>query len=134
MVHLCGVPTVTVRSVSSPSRPPRDAPRSWYSNSPPSRGWGVSTVMLAAGPWRRKNVRPKQPKVEILRKGAKMGTQQETFLDASLGNDLEYKSIREVLFFKHMFDIFVQAQVEMSFTSKMFLCITSNMFYAYADT
>lgn len=77
-------------------------------------------MMLATGSWhlRRKDVRPKRPKVEILQKGAKMASQQEMFLDASLGNDLEYKSIREVLFFKDMFVIFGWARVEMSFISK----------------
>lgn len=109
MVHLCGVPKVTGGAfVSSPSHP-HDAPRSWCPNSPSSRGWGrCTTMMLATGSWhlRRKDVRPKRPKVEILQKGAKMASQQEMFLDASLGNDLEYKSIREVLFFKDMFLIF----------------------------
>jgi len=43
--------------------------------------------MLAAGSGflrRKENVRPKQPKVEILQKGAKMASQQEMFLDAQM--------------------------------------------------
>eukprot|EP00434_Breviolum_minutum_P038414 symbB.v1.2.034074.t1/scaffold4276.1/size42073/3 len=87
MVHLCGVPKVTGgASVSSPSHP-HDAPRSWCPNSPSSRGWGgCTTMMLATGSWhlRRKDVRPKRPKVEILQKGAKMVSQQEMFLDAQM--------------------------------------------------
>ena len=104
MAYLCGVPKVTGgASVSSPSHP-RDAPRSWWPNSPSSRGWArCTTVMLAAGPGflrRKENSRPKQPKVEILRKGAKMASQQEMFLDASLGNDFRIQEYEKFYFSK----------------------------------